>query len=163
MNLAELNEVLRDHAESGLTFVLPDGRGVPDHFHVTEVGRVRKDFVDCGGTARSAESCVLQLWVAKGDEAHRLEAGKLGRILASAEAIFREGGVGLPVEVEYDVGVITQFVVTGAEVEAERIVFRLGSKHTACLAPERCAVDVPSSDGSGCCEPNPMVSLGGLR
>ena len=35
-----------------LTVVWTDGEAIEPHFHVTEVGRVQKDFVDCGGTVR---------------------------------------------------------------------------------------------------------------
>jgi hypothetical protein len=32
---------------------------VPTHYHITEVGKVQKDFIDCGGTVRSSTACVL--------------------------------------------------------------------------------------------------------
>ncbi|MEI7863404.1 MAG: DUF6428 family protein, partial [Planctomycetota bacterium] len=38
--------------------MLPDKSFVPAHFHITEVGRVQKDFIDCGGTVRSATTCL---------------------------------------------------------------------------------------------------------
>lgn len=31
-------------------FKLENGNSVPEHFHVTEVGIITKDFIDCGGT-----------------------------------------------------------------------------------------------------------------
>lgn len=128
---------------AALHFMLPTGEFVPPHFHVTEVGRVRKDFIDCGGGRRSAESCVLQLWVAT-DHAHRLDAGKLGRILALAGPLL--AGADLPVEVEYDVGYLTQLPVTAVEVTPAGLLFHLGGKHTDCLAPDRCGVGP-----AGCC------------
>lgn len=42
----------------------PDAAFVPAHFHITEIGRIQKDFIDCGGTVRSAVTCLLQVWVA---------------------------------------------------------------------------------------------------
>ena len=33
-----------------LDFKTPDGTAVPAHFHITEVGKVEKHFIDCGGT-----------------------------------------------------------------------------------------------------------------
>src|SRR5688572_29925477 len=54
----------------------PDGEPIEPHFHVTEIGRVQKDFVDCGGTVRRLVTCLLQTWV--GDDLdHRLTGGKL--------------------------------------------------------------------------------------
>jgi hypothetical protein len=35
---------------------------VPEHFHVTEVGVVTKDFIDCGGTVRHEKVANFQLW-----------------------------------------------------------------------------------------------------
>jgi len=64
MNIREFREALGRNPGAALHFMLPDGDFVPAHFHITEVGRVRKDFIDCGGTVRSATSCLFQVWVA---------------------------------------------------------------------------------------------------
>ncbi|QEL14433.1 DUF6428 family protein [Limnoglobus roseus] len=143
MTVTELSEVLAAHPGVNLHFMLPDGAFVPSHFHVTEVGRVRKDFIDCGGTVRSTESCVLQLWVAD-DKAHRLDAAKLANIVRLAAPVL--GPNDPPVEVEYDAEVITQLPVTGVEVTPAGLLFLLGGKHTACLAPDKCGVGA-----AGCC------------
>ncbi|QDU20127.1 DUF6428 family protein [Urbifossiella limnaea] len=137
MLLSEFTTLLTAHPAAGLHLMLPDGDFVPAHFHVTEVGRVAKDFIDCGGERRSTRSCVLQVWVAD-DTAHRLLAGKLARIIQLGAPVL--GADDLPVEVEYDAGVITQLPVTGAEVTPAGLLFHLGGKHTACLAPDRCGV-----------------------
>ena len=143
MTLTDLRRVLAENPDAALHFMLPSGEFVPAHFHVTEVGRVRKDFIDCGGTVRVSEACVLQLWVAA-DEQHRLDAGKLAGIVRLADLILR--GDDLPVEAEYDAGVITQLPLTAVEVTPGGLLFHLGGKHTACLAPDRCGVGE-----SGCC------------
>jgi hypothetical protein len=157
MQLTTLNEHLKQYPDAGLAFVLPDGSSVAQHFHVTEVGRVRKDFIDCGGTVRQTDACVLQVWVAQ-DVNHRLEAGKLGKIIDLAKDIFKSDD--LPVEIEYDVGVITQFSVASIEASDEVITLKLAGKHTACLAPELCKVDGQSGD-SDCCSPDvSAISLG---
>lgn len=151
MQLSQLIQSLRQHPGAGLSFVLPDGQAVPAHFHVTEVGRVRKDFIDCGGTVRQNDACVLQVWVAN-DTDHRLQADKLDKIIGLAEPILKDAD--LPVEVEYDVGVITQLAVESFEANDKLITLRLAGKHTACLAPELCKVDVEGvSADSGCCTP----------
>lgn len=163
MHLAELINVLNQHPEASLAFLLPDESQVAKHFHVTEVGRVRKDFIDCGGTARSTDTCVLQVWVAD-DVDHRLIAGKLGKIVALGKDILK--GDDLPVEIEYDVGVITQFAVDGLDANDQQITLKLAGKHTACLAPELCGIDdqsAVSDSGSGCCsptDPGAVISLG---
>jgi len=97
MTIKELKKILESNPDSRMHWILPDKSFVPDHYHITEVGRVRKDFVDCGGTVRSAASCVLQVWVAD-DADHRLKTDKLSKIMASAEGILESED--LPVEVE---------------------------------------------------------------
>src|SRR5947209_19008926 len=92
--------------------MLPDGDFVPAHFHVTEVGRVQKDFIDCGGTVRSTTTCVLQVWVAE-DFDHRLDTTKLAKIVRLAAPLLK--ATDLPGEVEYESGALSQFPVTAAE------------------------------------------------
>ena len=80
MNLNAFRDFLSANPDVGLHLMLPDGDFVPAHFHITEVGRVRKDFIDCGGTVRSATSCVLQVWVAD-DVGHRLDTTRVANII----------------------------------------------------------------------------------
>ena len=68
--------------------MLPDKSFVPDHYHITEVGRLQKDFIDCGGTIRSLASCLLQIWVAD-DKDHRLQTTKLAKIMEVAGAVLK--------------------------------------------------------------------------
>jgi hypothetical protein len=148
MLLSEFERLLTAAPTAVLHFMLPDGAFVPAHFHVTEVGRVRKDFIDCGGIRRSTEVCVLQLWVAD-DSDHRLDAGKLVKILRLAAPLMT--GTDLPLEVEYDVGYVTQLPISAAEVTPAGLLFHLGGKHTDCLAPDRCGVAGASCGPAECC------------
>lgn len=141
MDVRQLRELLTANPSAGLHLMLPDGSFVPPHFHVTEVGRVQKDFIDCGGTVRSSTSCVLQVWVAT-DTDHRLDATKLAGILKMAAPLLKSDE--LPVEVEYEAGVVSQYPIAAAEVTPRGILFHLGTKHTDCLAPDKCGVE-------GCC------------
>ena len=144
MTLSDFKAILAAHPAKNMRFVLPNGKSIPPSYHITEVGRVRKDFIDCGGTVRSSSSCVLQAWVAANDEDHRLEAGKLAVILQMADKLLTDSE--LPVEMEYEAPVISQFSVGGSEVDSEGIVFHLENKHTDCLAKESCGLE-----GSSCC------------
>ena len=53
MKLSQIKSALKNL--STITFQLPNGDLVPRHFHVTEVGKVTKHFIDCGGTVRTKE------------------------------------------------------------------------------------------------------------
>ena len=143
MTVAELRAVLAAHPEAKMHWMLPNRGFVPDHYHITEVGRVQKDFIDCGGTIRSLSSCLLQIWVAD-DKDHRLLTTKLAKIIEIAGPVLKSDD--LPVEVEYEEGTMSQYPVAGVEVTPAGLLFYLGTKHTACLAPEKCGVD-----GGGCC------------
>jgi hypothetical protein len=136
MNLAELKLALKENSESVVRFRLPDGSLSARHAHITEVGLVTKSFIDCGGTTRNEARCQLQSWVAD-DIDHRLPAGKLLSIIERANHLLR-GQEGLAVELEHDIGFVSQFQLVGAELIAGELVINLAGRHTACLAPEKC-------------------------
>jgi hypothetical protein len=77
------------------------------------------------------------------DLEHRLSAGKLLSILEKGDRLFDSEE--LPVELEHDVGFISQFKLVAADTVAGELVFTLGGKHTACLAPEKCCPPSPSA------------------
>jgi hypothetical protein len=149
MNLDVLLTLLAKNPAAAIHLMLPDGSFVPAHFHVTEVGRVQKDFIDCGGTVRSSTDCVLQVWVA-GDTDHRLDTTKLAGILRLTTPLLTAPD--LPVVVEYEHGWVSQFPMSAAEITPSGILFHLGTKHTACLAPDRCGVEAVGT--TGCTTPN---------
>ena len=157
MNITEFLAQLRTHAEKPLSFILPDGDFIPAHYHVTEVGHVLKRFIDCGGTRRSLETCLLQTWV-HDDIDHRLFAGKLAMIFDKAGDVMPHHD--LPVEIEHEDCAISQFPVESFEIIDGALTFRLGRKHTDCLArglclPGECA-PAPKEEkpaASSCCTP----------
>jgi hypothetical protein len=157
MNLAEFQTLLNAHPDKTLRLTLPDGRAVAAEFHVTEVGHVTKRFIDCGGTVRSVESVTLQTWVAENDAAHRLTAGKLAKIIGLAAPVLPTHD--LPVEIEHEDAVISQYPVSGHSMEGDTLVFTLGVKHTDCLAKELCCppalavkigAPVSAAENTGC-------------
>ena len=135
MKLSDLKYVLSARSAAQLRFLLPTGEFAPAHVHVTEVARVEKRFIDCGGTLRTESFCRLQTWHAD-DVEHRLTAGKLMMIFGKAESLRLSGD--LEVDVEHEVGFISQFPLESVEATAEEIIFRLGVRHTACLAVDKC-------------------------
>lgn len=151
MKVKELTQLLSLNANLNIILKLPNSSEVPAHFHVTEVARLQKDFIDCGGTQRSLTTCVLQTWVDR-DFDHRLDSTKLLKIMRLAEPILKSDE--LPIEVEYEDNLISQYTLDNAEVHGKNIVFTLSTKHTDCLAKDKCGIDqTPSSccSGSRCC------------
>ena len=152
ITVAALKAALAPAPELPITVLWPDGDPIEAHFHVTEVGRVQKDFVDCGGTVRRTVTCLLQTWVGE-DVDHRITAGKLLMAFAHSAPVLGGDGDALPVELEYEACNVIQFAVAAVEREANRFVVRLGGKHTDCLAKELCGV-TPAGDVAGavgCC------------
>lgn len=131
MNLSDVKNNLENVEE--LNFILPDGSQVPSHFHVTEIGHVKKKFIDCGGVIREEEFARFQLWSSI-DIHHRLQAKKLKDIInLSQQAI---GLSDLPVEVEYQgKDTISKY---GLEFDGQQ--FLLTTTQTDCLAKNKCAV-----------------------
>ena len=154
MTLAELKNTLAKHPKHTLRFILPTGTKVPPHSHVTEVARVDKKFVDCGGTLRTESICRLQTWFAD-DTAHRLDAGTLLKILGKGEQILETDT--LDVEVEHEAPFISHFPIASAEAEDGALFLRLGIKHTACLAEDRCGV-APAVPQSIVFKPLPVLN-----
>lgn len=153
MNTIEFTSLLSALGDKPVRFVLPDGGRIPDHAHITEVGRVDREFLDCGGERRKTSFCCLQAWVAD-DTEHRLPARKLAAIIG--RALEPLGLESLPVEIEYEDGVISQFPVVSVGA-GEMVTVHLGTKHTDCLAKEICLPPAAGSaaeccaPGSGCC------------
>lgn len=160
MTLTELKHALSGNPDQVLRLRLPQGDPVPVSFHITEVGQVTKDFIDCGGTRRKVTICQLQAWVGPDDD-HRIHAGKLLGILRKADPLMDSEEV--PVEIEYEHGLISQYPVTGVELVDGALVFSLTAKHTDCLAKEVCLPrqTVPAMFRSAFAKPAPCCGPGG--
>ena len=147
MDLNSLKANLREHPSKNVVFVLPDGDPIPPDFHLTEVGHVVKNFIDCGGTVRRRETCLLQAWVAEDDPDHRLSAERFATILELSRKVVPSED--LDVEVEYEPCAVAQYSIERAEPVEGELRFRLAHKRTDCLAREACGL-APSSSGCGC-------------
>jgi hypothetical protein len=131
MKLSEIKKHLS--TVTTLSFQLPDGSYVPENFHVTEVGLITKDFIDCGGTVRKETVVNFQLWQDSDDEDHRLKPEKLLKIIALSEKVL---GIGdHDIEVEYQDRTIGKY-----DLGFDGQGFLLLNKQTACLASDGCGV-----------------------
>lgn len=149
MKLKEVKHKLETINE--LRLELPNGNLVPQHFHITEVGAIAKDFIDCGGTIRHDKVVSFQLWEAN-DYDHRLAPQKLLRIIEQAERVLGLGD--WEVEVEYQAETIGKFGLEFSEGH-----FVLTSKSTSCLASDTCGAPKEKlqlagvQEKEGCCTP----------
>ena len=115
-----------------LKFQLPNGQLVPSYFHITEVGKVTRNYIDCGGVLRQENKLNLQLWVSS-DTEHRLKPDNILNILQLAEK--QLGFSDLELEVEYQ-----QTTVGRYKLALNGEVFELVNTQTACLAPDQCGI-----------------------
>lgn len=135
MKLSELKKQLAKHKEQNVRFILPTGSKLPPHAHVTEVARIDKKYIDCGGTQRTDTACRLQTWF-QDDTDHRLTAAKLAAILEKSASFF--GQEDPDVDVEHEAPFISHFPIEKIEAAGDALIIHLGIKHTACLAEDRC-------------------------
>lgn len=155
MNLSEIKNHL-NHLET-IAFILPNGEKVPAHFHVTEIGKSAKTFIDCGGTLRQEKKVSFQLWNAN-DYDHRLHPEKLVKIIELAEDTFNL--TGLEIEVEYQ----GEHTIEKFGLEYKDEAFHLITQLTDCLAQDACGIPQPKqkknlselqnqtcAPNSGCC------------
>ncbi len=155
MKLSQVKDALKQLDK--IAFQLPNGDLVPTHFHVTEVGKVTKHFIDCGGTVRNEEVVNFQLWNAN-DYDHSLHPEKLLKIIELSESTL--GMQDVEIEVEYQAETIGKF---GLEFDGTNFV--LTTKQTDCLAKDNCGIPVEKTKvelsslessnsctpGGGCC------------
>ena len=154
MLLSEFKKELKNL--SRLYFELPGGELVPSHFHVTEVGSIRKNFIDCGGVIRNERKVSFQLWEAD-DYDHQLHPEKLMQIISIAEDKLNLRDA--EIEVEYQGQSINKYRL---DFDGEK--FLLLNTQTDCLAKDNCGIpeskpkvkianvsEQQCSPNSGCC------------
>jgi len=151
MRLSELKSKLKQL--DTIAFKLPNGQLVPRHFHVTEVGKVSKHFIDCGGVVRQEKVANFQLWEAN-DYDHRLHPEKLLSIIELSENILNIGD--LDIEVEYQGDTIGKY-----NLDFDGTNFLLTTTQTDCLAKDKCGipqekpkVKLSELQTQSCCDPS---------
>jgi hypothetical protein len=130
MKLSEIKKILE--TVETVNFQLPNGNFVPEHFHVTEVGLITKNFIDCGGVVRNETVVNFQLWDAN-DFEHRLKPKKLIHIIELSEKVLNIQDY--EIEVEYQNTTIGKY-----DLGFNGKDFLLLNKTTACLAQDQCGI-----------------------
>ena len=151
MKLSQIKTIL--NTVETVNFQLPNGTFVPEHFHVTEVGLITKNFIDCGGTVRNETVVNFQLWDAN-DYDHRLKPKRLLNIIQLSEKILNIED--FEIEVEYQDTTIGKY-----DLDFNGENFELINKKTNCLAQDKCGIptekpkvkSTPDSNAS-CCSPD---------
>jgi hypothetical protein len=151
MTLQDLQNTLDANPRRFPRFVLPDGDYVPAHAHVTEVGYVVRNFIDCGGLTGKEEKVVLQTHVGS-DVDHRLRSDRFATILQLGSRVIP--GADLDVDVEYDCCVVAQYPIVKATPDGEHLNLILQRGRTQCRARERRERETPTcccATSATCC------------
>jgi Family of unknown function (DUF6428) len=144
MTLYDLQSALEANPKRFPRFVLPDGDYIPAHAHVTEVGLVVRNFIDCGGLVGKEEKIVLQTHVGN-DTDHRLRSDRFAKILQLGSRVIPRAD--LDVDVEYDCCVVAQYPIAEARPDGQHLNLILRRGRTQCRARER----RESETAAGCC------------
>jgi hypothetical protein len=131
MRLSEIKTELKKLSQ--IAFQLPDGELVPSHFHITEVAKITKHFIDCGGVVRIEEVANFQLWEAN-DFDHRLHSEKIIQIIEQSEEKLQISD--LEIEVEYQM----KETIGKFNLKFDGTKFQLVSKLTDCLSKDKCGI-----------------------
>ena len=151
MKLCELQNILKAHPITFPRFVLPDGEYIPAHTHLTEVGHVVRNFIDCGGLKGKEEKIVLQTHVGN-DVDRRLTSDRFAKILQLGNSVVPKSD--LEVDIEYDCCVVAQYPITEARPEGEHLDLILQRGRTQCRARERRETEKAAdccTTASACC------------
>jgi hypothetical protein len=153
MKLSEFKNKLEQI--ENLTIQLPNGTTIPAHFHITEMGLLTKNYIDCGNTIREEKLITFQVWFA-GDLEHRLVPSKVYKIIDASKKLI--GDQDLELEVEYQ----TESTIGKFGLDFNNGKFFLTPKETTCLANDHCGISDDKmkvkigewKEKVSCCTPN---------
>lgn len=148
-----ITDLKKSNPECKINVFTPSGLNVPSHFHITEIGKTSKKFIDCGGTERETSDTTFQIWVAD-DVDHSLTVGKLLDIIEAGKNLvdLRE-----QIIFEYDNSHTIGLYGVGLIQRLEHFLnIFLVQKRANCLAPDKCGVkpeQMPKTccGNTGCC------------
>lgn len=148
-----IQDLLRDlnkaDKNARVSIFLPSGTSIACHFHVTEIGKTVKKFVDCGGVKRELSNTTFQVWVAN-DYEHKLTVERFLQIIeAGKDLVDDEDGIVF----EYDNNTINLYSVNSVQVLEHFFYIYLGNVKANCLAPDKCGIKQENSccGSKGCC------------
>ncbi|PYK19909.1 MAG: hypothetical protein DME55_03695 [Verrucomicrobia bacterium] len=144
MTLHDLQNALEANPKRFPRFVLPNGDYIPAHAHVTEVGHLVRNFIDCGGLTGKEEKVVLQTHVGD-DTEHRLQSDRFAKILQLGNRVIPNAD--LDVDVEYDCCVVAQYPIAETQLRGQYLDLILKRGRTQCRARERRQAET----AAGCC------------
>ena len=161
MTLTQLKSLLREHSGRHFRIQLPDGEAVPvPSTSPKSAASIRFSSTAAASSGnRSPASSKFGSARLRSPDRDRQNGRhpRQGRLYLPDESV--------PVEIEYEDQVISQYTIPSHEISPEAVVLQLAHKHTECLAPELCGlpalappapeirlkIQAPCCGPTGCC------------
>ena len=131
MKISEFKNIIQ--SLKYIVFELPGGKRVPPHFHITEIGIIRKTYIDCGGDLRVENLINMQLWYSN-DINHKIEPTKILKIIQNSEKLLKFQDE--EIQIEYQQDTICKF---NLEFKGDS-TFKLIKTFTDCIDKESCNI-----------------------
>ena len=112
---------------------MASGKKIPSHFHITEIGIIRKQYIDCGGNLRLENLINMQLWYSN-DKNHKIEPAKILKIIERSDKLLKLQDE--EIQIEYQQDTICKF---NLEFSGD-CTFKLIKTFTDCLDKESCNI-----------------------
>lgn len=97
MTKTDLIEMLCENNQSDLCIMLPDGRSIPEHFCIEEIGIATRSFVNRDGIRCNRSFWLLQVWNNNGLK-HQIIAEELFKKMFFIKGAFEINDI--PIEIE---------------------------------------------------------------
>lgn len=152
INYQKFNQVLSDNSDKLVEYYLPNGQKIHGHYHITDIGSVTANFIDCGGQVRSEQHVQIQLWLGA-DLDHTLTAQKSQSIFKRSQAVLNllDDLENSAVLIEYKTDLVALYQLGKADVTADRVKFYLQDRTTQCLAALRHEQEIADGQVTNCC------------
>jgi hypothetical protein len=149
MLFQEFKQITQNNPAKEIKIYLPNGEIIPEHFHLTDIGTIAHNFIDCGGVVGSNSWVQIQLWVAD-DKDHRITTTTISKIITASEKILQNSD-SEEIVIEYQHSdSATKYNVVNINV-GDNIIINLGVINTTCLEIERNPNTGKCGNNSSCC------------
>jgi hypothetical protein len=149
MLFQEFKQITQNNPAKEIKIYLPNGEIIPEHFHLTDIGTIAHNFIDCGGVVGSNSWVQIQLWVAD-DKDHRITTTTTSKIITASEKILQNSD-NEEIVIEYQHSdSATKYNVVNINV-GDNITINLGVINTTCLEIERNPNTDKCGNNSSCC------------
>jgi hypothetical protein len=150
MKFGEFKQLINQKPDREIVIYLPNNEIIPKHFHLTDIGTITHNFIDCGGVVGQNSWVQMQLWVAD-DIEHRITTTTLDHILHQSQEILNDvNSHNVVIEYQTSGGSATKYDIKNIEI-TDTFNIHLANVNTTCLEIERNPNTNKCGNNSSCC------------